>query len=450
MSQAKPRATTQQSTTDPSMQTQFDVIVIGAGAAGMMCAAQAGQRGSSVLLVDHAEVLGERIRISGGGRCNFTNREVTASNFLSQNPDFCRSALARFSAQDFIALVQHHGIAWHEKTLGQLFCDDSAQRIIDLLRNECEDGAVQWAMPCSVQAVRAMSRDSAPDNTPDNARYELDTSRGRLQCHSLVIASGGLAIPKLGASPFGYRLAEQFGIAVVPPQPALVPLALAPELLQELASLSGLSLTVSACCDINIKTDGKQGRGKANRQPPAPEFREQLLLTHRGLSGPAALQVSSYWQMQNLHSNGANAARQPIRFDLLPGIDAEAWLESEQHSRALPATLLGTHWPRRLAQAWCALYQFEQPLQQMSAQQRQALAQQLKQWQVMPSGTLGFAKAEVTLGGIDTHALSSRTLEVQSQPGLHFIGEVVDVTGWLGGYNFQWAWSSGWAAGQVV
>ena len=424
------------------MQTQFDVIVIGAGAAGMMCAAQAGQRGRSVLLVDHAEVLGERIRISGGGRCNFTNREVTASNFLSQNPDFCRSALARFSAQDFIALVQHHGIAWHEKTLGQLFCDDSAQRIIDLLRNECEDGAVQWAMPCSVQAVRAMS--------PDNSRYELDTSHGRLQCHSLVIASGGLAIPKLGASPFGYRLAEQFGIAVVPPQPALVPLALAPELLQELASLSGLSLTVSACCDITTKPDGKPGRGKANRQPPAPEFREQLLLTHRGLSGPAALQVSSYWQMQNLHSNGANAARQPIRFDLLPGIDAEAWLESEQHSRALPATLLGTHWPRRLALAWCALYQFEQPLQQMSAQQRQALAQQLKQWQVMPSGTLGFAKAEVTLGGIDTHALSSRTLEVQSQPGLHFIGELVDVTGWLGGYNFQWAWSSGWAAGQVV
>ena len=450
MSQAKPRATTQQDTADPSMQTQFDVIVIGAGAAGMMCAAQAGQRGRSVLLVDHAEVLGERIRISGGGRCNFTNREVTASNFLSQNPDFCRSALARFSAQDFIALVQHHGIAWHEKTLGQLFCDDSAQRIIDLLRNECEDGAVQWAMPCSVQAVRAMSRDSAPDNTPDNARYELDTSRGRLQCHSLVIASGGLAIPKLGASPFGYRLAEQFGIAVVPPQPALVPLALAPELLQELASLSGLSLTVSACCEITTKPDSKQRSGKANRQPPAPEFREQLLLTHRGLSGPAALQVSSYWQMQNLHSNGANAARQPIRFDLLPGIDAEAWLESEQHSRALPATLLGTHWPRRLAQAWCALYQFEQPLQQMSAQQRQALAQQLKQWQVMPSGTLGFAKAEVTLGGIDTHALSSRTLEVQSQPGLHFIGEVVDVTGWLGGYNFQWAWSSGWAAGQVV
>ncbi len=450
MSQAKPRATTQQNTTDPSMQTQFDVIVIGAGAAGMMCAAQAGQRGRSVLLVDHAEVLGERIRISGGGRCNFTNREVTASNFLSQNPDFCRSALARFSTQDFIALVQHHGIAWHEKTLGQLFCDDSAQRIIDLLRNECEDGAVQWAMPCSVQAVRAMSRDSAQRSVHDNARYELDTSRGRLQCHSLVIASGGLAIPKLGASPFGYRLAEQFGIAVVPPQPALVPLALAPELLQELASLSGLSLTVSACCEITTKFDGKQGRGKANRQPPAPEFREQLLLTHRGLSGPAALQVSSYWQMQNLHSNGANAARQPIRFDLLPGIDAEAWLESEQHSRALPATLLGTHWPRRLAQAWCALYQFEQPLQQMSAQQRQALAQQLKQWQVMPSGTLGFAKAEVTLGGIDTHALSSRTLEVQSQPGLHFIGEVVDVTGWLGGYNFQWAWSSGWAAGQVV
>ena len=450
MSQAKPRATTQQDTADPSMQTQFDVIVIGAGAAGMMCAAQAGQRGRSVLLVDHAEVLGERIRISGGGRCNFTNREVTASNFLSQNPDFCRSALARFSAQDFIALVQHHGIAWHEKTLGQLFCDDSAQRIIDLLRNECEDGAVQWAMPCSVQAVRAMSRDSAQRSVHDNARYELDTSRGRLQCHSLVIASGGLAIPKLGASPFGYRLAEQFGIAVVPPQPALVPLALAPELLQELASLSGLSLTVSACCDITTRPDGTQRSGKANRQPPAPEFREQLLLTHRGLSGPAALQVSSYWQMQNLHSNGAKAARQPIRFDLLPGIYAEAWLESEQHSRALPATLLGTHWPRRLAQAWCALYQFEQPLQQMSAQQRQALAQQLKQWQVMPSGTLGFAKAEVTLGGIDTHALSSRTLEVQSQPGLHFIGEVVDVTGWLGGYNFQWAWSSGWAAGQVV
>ena len=439
------------------MQTQFDVIVIGAGAAGMMCAAQAGQRGRSVLLVDHAEVLGERIRISGGGRCNFTNREVTASNFLSQNPDFCRSALARFSAQDFIALVQHHGIAWHEKTLGQLFCDDSAQRIIDLLRNECEDGAVQWAMPCSVQAVRAL-----PDDIEhNNVRYELDTSRGRLQCHSLVIASGGLAIPKLGASPFGYRLAEQFGIPVVPPQPALVPLALAPELLQELASLSGLSLTVSACCEVDTENQrnqpggkvGGKGGGNARRHTPAPQFREQLLLTHRGLSGPAALQVSSYWQMQNLdvnNANDANATRQPIRFDLLPDIDAEAWLESEQQSRVLPSTLLSAHWPRRLAQAWCALYHYEQQLHQMSAQQRQALAQQLKQWQVMPSGTLGFAKAEVTLGGIDTHALSSRTLEAQSQPGLHFIGEVVDVTGWLGGYNFQWAWSSGWAAGQVV
>ena len=457
--------TTHQDTADHRMQTQFDVIVIGAGAAGMMCAAQAGQRGRRVLLIDHAEVLGERIRISGGGRCNFTNREVSASNFLSQNPDFCRSALARFSAQDFIALVQHHGIAWHEKTLGQLFCDDSAQRIIDLLRNECEDGAVQWAMPCSVQAVRALPDDTAQNISHQTARYELDTSRGRLQCHSLVIASGGLAIPKLGASPFGYRLAEQFGIPVVPPQPALVPLALAPALLQELASLSGLSLTVSACCQIDTegqkhkpgnkpgsKNSGKGG-GNARRHTPAPQFREQLLLTHRGLSGPAALQVSSYWQMQNLYVNNANntnVTRQPIHFDLLPGIDAEAWLESEQHSRALPSTLLSAHWPRRLAQAWCVLYQFEQPLHQMSAQQRQALAQQLKQWQVMPSGTLGFAKAEITLGGIDTHALSSRTLEAQSQPGLHFIGEVVDVTGWLGGYNFQWAWSSGWAAGQVV
>lgn len=369
--------------------------------------------------------------------------------------------MARFSAQDFIALVQHHGIAWHEKTLGQLFCDDSAQRIIDLLRNECEDGAVQWAMPCSVQAVRALPEEIEHNN----ARFELDTSRGRLHCHSLVIASGGLTIPKLGASPFGYRLAEQFCIPVVPPQPALVPLALAPELLQELASLSGLSLTVSACCEVDTEDHsnrpgnkpggkvGSKGGGNARRHTPAPQFREQLLLTHRGLSGPAALQVSSYWQMQNLHvnnANDANSTRQPIRFDLLPDIDAVAWLESEQHSRAMPSTLLSAHWPRRLAQAWCALHQFEQPLHQMSAPKRQALAQQLKQWLVMPSGTLGFAKAEVTLGGIDTHALSSRTLEAQSQPGLHFIGEVVDVTGWLGGYNFQWAWSSGWAAGQVV
>ena len=435
--------------------------MVGGGAAGFFAAIAASESGADVTILEKTARVLDKVRISGGGRCNFTNREVTASNFLSQNPDFCRSALARFSAQDFIALVQHHGIAWHEKTLGQLFCDDSAQRIIDLLRNECEDGAVQWAMPCSVQAVRAVPDDTAQNIPHHTARYELDTSRGRLQCHSLVIASGGLAIPKLGASPFGYRLAEQFGIPVVPPQPALVPLALAPALLQELASLSGLSLTVSACCEINAENHrnqpggkvGGKGAGKARRHTPVPQFREQLLLTHRGLSGPAALQVSSYWQMQNLYVNNANntnVTRQPIHFDLLPGIDAEAWLESEQHSRALPSTLLSAHWPRRLAQAWCVLYQFEQPLHQMSAQQRQALAQQLKQWLVMPSGTLGFAKAEITLGGIDTHALSSRTLEAQSQPGLHFIGEVVDVTGWLGGYNFQWAWSSGWAAGQVV
>jgi len=276
---------------------QFDVIIIGAGAAGMMCAAQAGQRGRSVLLIDHAAKVGERIRISGGGRCNFTNRNVGPENFLSQNPHFCRSALAQYGARDFIKLVESHGIRYHEKTLGQLFCDDSAQDIIALLKSECDKGGVKWAQPCTVETI-------SPQNV-DKSGFELQTSQGKFRCASLVIASGGLAAPALGATPFGYKVAEQFNLPVVPPKPALVPLALPPETLDALKPLAGLSFDTIATC-------GRQ----------SPSFREQALITHRGLSGPAILQISSYWQMQEYRPG----KKQPIALNLLPDADAESWL----------------------------------------------------------------------------------------------------------------------------
>lgn len=404
--------------TDPC----FNLVVIGAGAAGMMCAATAGQRGRSVLLIDHASKLAEKIRISGGGRCNFTNRRVGAEHFLCRNPHFVRSALSRYTARDFIDLVERHGISYHERDWGQLFCDDSAQQIIDMLRTECDYGAVQWALSTTIHSVSA-SADSA--GTDSDGRFIIDTSRGRIRAHNLVIATGGLSIPKIGATPFGYRIAEQFGLPLIAPRPALVPLTLAPETLTLLAELAGASFEVEASC-----------RG--------PVFREAALITHRGLSGPSILQVSSYWQAQAYASD----PWAPVSLNLLPGIDPEAWLLGHASERSLLANLLAEHLPRRFAHAWCALHGWEKPLNEFRHADLRAIAATLADWQLTPSGTQGYAKAEVTLGGVDTHALSSKTMEARAVPGLYFVGEVMDVTGHLGGYNFQWAWSSGYAAGQ--
>ena len=389
--------------------SDHDVVVIGAGAAGMMCAAQAGQRGRRVLLIEHYDQLGEKIRISGGGRCNFTNVNATPANFLSQNADFCRSALARYTPAHFIRLVDSYGIAWHEKKLGQLFCDDTALDIIHMLRAECDRGNVQWRMPCAVDGV-----------VREGDSFVVATTQGSVRCASLVIATGGLTVPKLGATPFGYRIAEQFGVAVVPPRPALVPLAFAPDALARYGDLSGISLDTAISCG-----DG--------------HFRENLLLTHRGLSGPAILQISSYW-------NG----REPLAIDVLPGFDAAAWLAARANSAARLPNVLGERLPKRFAQQWCAAHEATVSLNRLGDVRLRAIAAQLHRWEVLPSGTLGFNKAEVTLGGVDTRGLSSKTMAASTVRGLHFIGEVVDVTGWLGGYNFQWAWSSGHAAGQFV
>lgn len=402
--------------------TIFDTIVIGAGAAGMQCAATAGQRGKRVLLIDHATQLAEKIRISGGGRCNFTNLHCRPEAFLSKNPRFCRSVLSRYTQHDFIELVERHGIAWHEKTLGQLFCNESAKQIIDMLKRECDAGGVQWAMPASVDRVAWRHGDEAP--------FEVSTSKGVLRGRSLVIATGGLSIPKIGATPFGYKIAEQFGVPVVPPKPALVPLALAPEWLVRFGELSGSSFdTIAGVCD-------------APKTAALPRFREKALITHRGLSGPAILQVSSYWQF----SGGRGA----IELNLLPGRDAEAWLAPHRHTRATLAQLLSDVCPKRIADSFARAHGWVQPLAELSNATIATIVETLRRWRIQPSGTLGYEKAEVTLGGVDTDALSQQTMEVKNVPGLYFIGEVVDVTGWLGGYNFQWAWSSAVVAGRAV
>lgn len=399
------------------------MIVIGAGAAGMMCAAQAGQRGRRVLLIDHAAQLAEKIRISGGGRCNFTNLRVTADNYLSRNPHFVRSALARYGSREFIELVDRHRIAWHEREHGQLFCDHSAQDIIDMLRSECADGGVDWAMPVTVERIERLPADT----TSGAPRFRVHCATGTACCASLVIASGGLSIPKIGASPFGYRIAEQFGLPIVAPLPALVPLTLPPETLQRLSALAGISLEVEASC-------------------AGGSFREAALVTHRGLSGPAILQISNYWQAQ-AYDGGARA---PVTLDLLPGTDVHAWLQQHAHARSLLPNLLAERLPKRFAQAWCELHGWSRPLNQFRSAELDSVADTLQAWPLAPSGTQGYAKAEVTLGGVDTRALSSRTMEANACPGLYFVGEVMDVTGHLGGYNFQWAWSSSHAAGQFV
>ena len=395
------------------MSTQAcDVVVIGAGAAGMMCAATAGRRGRAVVLIDHYGKVGEKIRISVGGRCNFTNLHATHRNFLSRNPDFCRSALARYTPRDFIALVESHGIRYHEKTLGQLFCDESAKEIIEMLVAECAKGGVAWRQPCSVGGVRR-----------EGDRFVVETAMGPLRCASLVVATGGLTVPKIGATPFAYRLAEQFGLAIVPPKPALVPLSFDAELLARYGDLSGVSLDAVTWCG-----DGR--------------FRESLLFTHRGLSGPSILQVSSYWQ--------ANDASQPIHIDLLPGVKVRAWFAEERRSKSSLSTLLAQRLPKRFAQQWCDAHGLDKPVVQLSDRALDDAAARLADWPVQPSGTLGYNKAEVTLGGVDTRGLSSKTMEATHVPGLFFIGEGVDVTGHLGGFNFQWAWASAHAAGSAA
>ncbi|MDC7706878.1 NAD(P)/FAD-dependent oxidoreductase [Vogesella indigofera] len=385
----------------------FDVIVIGAGAAGMMCAATAGQRGRRVLLLDHAAKLAEKIRISGGGRSNFTNLHARHDCYVSENPNFCRSALAQYTPQHFIALMERHGIAYHEKKLGQLFCDDSSQQLIDMLDVECRAANVERRMGVTVHQVGR------------NEAFQLETSAGSFSCESLVIATGGLSIPQIGATAFGYQIAEQFSLPVTKLDPALVPLTFHVEDAARFAPLAGVSL------DTEVRI------GKVR-------FRENVLFTHKGLSGPAILQISSYWQ-----------PGQEIVIDLLPDLDAEAWLEERAGSEQLLANAMGElGWPKRFAEAWLDGQGANVRGRDLSPKKRRQLAETLHNWRVLPNGTQGYKKAEVTRGGVSTKALSSKTMMANDVPGLFFIGEVVDITGWLGGYNFQWAWSSGFVAGK--
>ncbi|MCC2607757.1 BaiN/RdsA family NAD(P)/FAD-dependent oxidoreductase [Planctobacterium marinum] len=389
-----------------------DVIVIGAGAAGLFCAAEAGKRGRSVLLLDHAKKPGRKILISGGGRCNFTNMYASPENFLSDNPHFCKSALSRYTQWDFVALVEKYNIAYHEKTLGQWFCDDSAKDIVAMLMAECEQGSVKHQMQCDIRHIEKTT-----------SGFMLDTSHGPYQCESLVIATGGLSMPKLGATPFGYQVAEQFGLTIRPTRAGLVPFTLHDKDKQVLAELSGISVNASASCNNTC-------------------FNENILFTHRGLSGPAVLQISSFWE-----------PGQKVEFNLYPNGDLQQILEEKQQSNtdAQLATALAQIYPKRFVQAAIPYFSLaNKPLKQFQGKQLEQVAQAFEQWLLQPNGTEGYRTAEVTLGGVDTKHLSSKTMMAKDVEGLYFIGEVVDVTGWLGGYNFQWAWSSAWVAGQEV
>jgi predicted Rossmann fold flavoprotein len=397
-----------------------DVVVIGGGAAGLLCAIEAGKRGRRVVVLEHSESIGKKIAISGGGRCNFTNLKTSADNFISANPHFCKSALARFTPADFISLVTKHGIAYHEKKLGQLFCDGSARQIIALLLAEASEADVEVRCSSTVLGVSTLKALTPGTNSRLKPRFEVNTNAGTLNCESLVVATGGLSIPPLGASDFGYRLARQFGLAIRQPWAALVPFTLSSESLRELAPLSGVSLDTSVSCN-------------------GVEFRENTLITHRGLSGPAILQISSYWQPGT-----------SIVINLLPDHDAQQLLRDQENKEVTLANFLGQFLPRRFAAAWCALNFPSQPIKQYTTKQLAGIAQRLNHWELTPTGTEGYKKAEVTAGGIATAELSSQTMEAKRVRGLYFIGEVVDVTGQLGGYNFQWAWASGFAAGQAA
>jgi predicted Rossmann fold flavoprotein len=396
----------------------FDAVIIGAGAAGLFCAGVAGQRGLKVLLIDHASRVAEKIRISGGGRCNFTNRDLDPRqpqrHFIGENPQFCRSALSRYTAQDFIALVQRHGIPFHEKHKGQLFGDRSSEDFIRMLQAECAAGGVTHWQPCAVESVAI-----------EGARYRLATGNGTVLAAQVVIATGGLSIPQIGATDFGWRIARQFGLPVFEPRPALVPLTFDGQAWAPYAQLAGLSLPV------RMETGARKSR---------TAFDEDLLFTHRGLSGPAVLQISSYWQPGT-----------PIRIDLAPAEDLTAALSrAKAASRRLIANELAAWMPARLADAWVQQdAAWQRPVNEASDKALASLAQRLSAWEITPTGTEGYRKAEVTAGGVDTRALSQQSMESR-QGGLYFIGEAVDVTGWLGGYNFQWAWSSGWACAQAL
>ncbi|MEO8810541.1 MAG: NAD(P)/FAD-dependent oxidoreductase [Rhodanobacter sp.] len=406
---------------------KVDVLIIGAGAAGLMCAITAGQRGRRVLLVDHANKVGKKILISGGGRCNFTNLGVSPAQYLSANPHFAKSALARYTPWDFIALVQSHGIAYHEKELGQLFCNDSAKQIVRMLLQECADAGVVVEASCAVDGVR---------KTPDG--FSVHTARGEVHAQALVVASGGLSFPSMGASGLGYELARQFGHQVLPTRAALVPLTLSGKHQEQYQDLAGVAVPL---VEARVRTQG---------------FRAGLLFTHRGISGPAILQISSYWQPGD-----------DLRLDLLPGHDAGNWLVGQRHVRPLAElkTVLGEVLPKRLAHRLCEhslpaprggspslpLPACEaRPMRQYRDAELRQIGSQLGSWPMVASGTEGYRTAEVTLGGINTDGLSSSTMQSKQVSGLYFIGEVVDVTGWLGGYNFQWAWASGRAAGEVA
>ncbi|RUX08034.1 NAD(P)/FAD-dependent oxidoreductase [Mesorhizobium sp. M8A.F.Ca.ET.059.01.1.1] len=387
----------------------YDVVIIGAGAAGMMCAVEAAKRGRSVLILDHAAAPGEKIRISGGGRCNFTNIHASPKNFISRNPHFCISALSRYTQRDFIALVERHGIAYHEKTLGQLFCDGSARQIIDMLVSEMQGRGAELVLSTSVETI---------DKTEEG--FELRLSAGSVSCRSLVVACGGKSIPKMGATGFGYELADRFGLAVVETRPALVPLTFDAKTLDRLSPLAGNAVDAEIAC----------GRAR---------FSEAMLFTHRGVSGPSILQISSYWREGD-----------EIRIAMLPGTDVAELVRVAKRGNGRQAvqTVLANHLPKRLAQAIAERTGLDGNLADLSEAQIKTIEAAVNDWRIKPAGSEGYRTAEVTLGGVDTNGLDQKTMRVKSIPGLFFIGEVVDVTGWLGGYNFQWAWSSGWAAGQ--
>ncbi|MDR0182085.1 NAD(P)/FAD-dependent oxidoreductase [Lysobacter arvi] len=396
------------------MNAHFDVVIVGGGAAGLMCALTAGHRGKRVLVIEHANRVGKKILMSGGGRCNFTNTGASPAQYLSANPHFCKSALARYTPWHFIELVERHGIAYHEKELGQLFCDESSKLIVKMLLDECASAGVRVETGCSI--------DTLGHGDSDEARFRVHTTRGNFSAPSLVVASGGLSIPSMGATGFGYELARRFGHAVLPTRAGLVPLTLSGKHQERLADLSGVALPVTARCN-------------------GASFSNYLLVTHRGVSGPAILQISSFWQPGD-----------DLRLDLLPGRDALDTLQRWQRERpaAELRTMLGEVMPKRFAQRLCEHWLPSRPMKQYNAPQLREIAASLSDWPLVASGTEGYRTAEVTLGGVDTDEVSSSTMQSRRVPGLYFIGEVLDVTGWLGGYNFQWAWASGHAAGNAV
>ena len=398
------------------MPDQFDALVIGGGAAGLMCALTAGQRGKRVLLIEHANRIGKKILMSGGGRCNFTNTGATPANFLSANPHYCKSALARYTPRDFIAMVERHGIKYHEKELGQLFCDESSKQIVKMLLDECAAAGVRVETSCSIERV------THGVHVGSKHGFHAQTARGVFSTSALVVASGGLSIPSMGASGFGYELARQFGHTVLPTRAGLVPLTVSGKHQELLQDLSGIAFPVEATCN-------------------GQSFRNFVLITHRGISGPVILQISSFWQPGD-----------DLRLNLLPDTNAQATLQQLRHDRpaAELKTVLGELLPKRFAQRLCEVWLPNKPMKQFNVPELTQIAAQLQAWPLVASGTEGYRTAEVTLGGVDTDELSSTTMQSRRVPGLYFIGEVVDVTGWLGGYNFQWAWASGHAAGIAV